>query len=214
MARYRLATILLSGAPVLFLAVAGLSSSARIDRYLIVSGDSMSGSWDSRDEPHLKEWRPKYGSRFAWFRQDGRDYIISDDRTLEALQAAMAPQREVNGRQAEVNRHQDLVNRQQQEVNHHQGDVNRAQDGVNRQQSLVNRGGEDQSRVNQLQADVNRKQQVVNTEQDKVNREQAVVNKEQDTVNQLQTRASAEIEKALQTLFDSARRQGLAHEVH
>jgi hypothetical protein len=41
-----------------------------------------------------------------------------------------------------------------------------------------------------------------------------VVNKEQGEVNRMQTRASAEIEKALQAVFDSARRQGLTHEAH
>jgi hypothetical protein len=41
-----------------------------------------------------------------------------------------------------------------------------------------------------------------------------VVDKEQREVNQMQTRASAEIDQTLQTAFDSARRQGLAHEAH
>jgi hypothetical protein len=54
----------------------------------------------------------------------------------------------------------------------------------------------------------------VNAEQDQVNQRQAVVNKEQDAVNQMQSRVSAEIDKALQAVFDSARRQGLAYEVH
>jgi hypothetical protein len=172
----------------------------RVTRYLIVSGDDMSGSWDSRDEPRFQEWRSKYGSHYAWFRQDGRDYILTDARILAQFEDAMAPQREVNSRQAEVNRHQ--------------ADVNRAQAEVNRQQNLVNQGGEEQSRVNQLQSEVNGKQHVVNAEQDKVNQRQAVVNKEQGEVNQMQTRASAEIDKALQAVFDSARRQGLAHEAH
>ena len=205
--RYGLATILLLGAPKIFLA-------ARVTRYLIVSGDSWSGSWDSRDEPRFEVWRAEYGSRFAWFRQDGRDYIVNDEHTLVELQQAMAPQREVNRRQDEVNRHQSEVNRLQDGVNGHQGDVNRAQDEVNRQQSLVNEGREAQSRVNQIQSEVNAKQRAVNAEQDKVNQKQAVVNKEQGEVNQMQTRASAEIDKALQSVFDAARRQGLAHEAH
>jgi hypothetical protein len=223
--RNGLATILLLGAPVVFVAAAAVPAppqaplpaahnTARVTRYLIVSGDSSSGSWDSRDEPRFKEWRSKYGSRYAWFRQDGRDYIVNDDHTMAEFQDAMAPQREVNRRQDDVNRHQEMVNRQQERVNRHQDDVNRAQDDVNQQQNLVNRGGGEQSRVNQLQSEVNGKQQAVNAEQDKVNQEQTVVNKEQDAVNQMQTRASAEIDKALQALFDSARRQGLAHEVH
>jgi len=185
-----------------------------VTRYLIVSGDSSSGSWDSRDEARLREWRSKYGSHFAWFRQDGRDYIVTDSRILDQFEDAMVPQREVNRQQAEVNRHQSEVNRLQDGVNGHQADVNRAQAEVNRQQNLVNRGDGEQSRVNQLQSEVNGKQHAVNAEQDQVNQEQDVVNKEQDAVNRMQTRASAEIEKALQVLFDAARRHGLAHEVH
>jgi hypothetical protein len=186
----------------------------RVTRYLIVSGNDMRGSWDSRDERRFQEWRSKYGSHYAWFRQDGRDYVVTDARILAQFEDAMAPQREVNRQQAEVNRHQADVNRLQNGVNSDQADVNRAQGEVNRQQNLVNHGGGDQSRVNQLQSEVNGKQHAVNAEQDKVNQRQAVVNKEQEEVNAMQTRASAEIDKALQAVFDSARRQGLALEAH
>jgi hypothetical protein len=185
----------------------------RISRYLIVSGDSSSGSWDSRDESRFRLWRSQYGSRFAWFRQDGRDYIVTDESTLGRIHDAMAPQLEVNRQQGEVNRHQSEVNRMQGEVNAHQREVNRAQADVNRQQSLVNRGAGEQSAVNALQTDVNAKQHEVNAEQQKVNREQDRVNREQAVVNGAQARASAQIETALQTVFDSARLQGLAHEV-
>jgi hypothetical protein len=237
--RFGLATILVLGAAVVFLAAAAIPGQAqaplaprapvapagpqapvlgardgsKVTRYLIVSGDGMNGSWDSRDERRFKEWRSQYGPHYAWFRQDGRDYIVSDSRTMAQFEDAMAPQREVNRRQSVVNSHQAEVNRMQGEVNGHQADVNRAQAEVNRQQDLVNEGSGAQSRVNELQSEVNRKQGAVNAEQDKVNRQQDVVNREQDTVNEAQDRAAAEIDKALQAVFDSARRQGLAHEV-
>jgi hypothetical protein len=235
--RFGLATILALGAAVVFLAAVAIPGQAqappvapaapqapqapalgardgyRVTRYLIVSGDSMNGSWDSLDERRFHEWRSKYGPHYAWFRQDGRDYIVTDSRTMAQFEDAMAPQREVNRRQSGVNSHQAEVNRMQGEVNGHQADVNRAQAEVNRQQGLVNEGSGAQSRVNELQSEVNRKQGAVNAEQDKVNRQQDVVNREQDVVNQAQDRASAEIDKALQAVFDSARRQGLAHEV-
>jgi hypothetical protein len=218
-------TILLLGAPVV--AAVALAApqapqappppardTARVTRYLIVSGDNSSGSWDSGDEPRFKEWRSKYGSHYAWFRQDGRDYIVTDDHTLAEFQDAMAPQLEVNRRQDEVNRYQADVNRLQDGVNSHQADVNRAQAEVNRQQSLVNQGTGEQSHVNQIQAEVNARQHAVNAEQDKVNQRQAVVNREQEAVNQIETRVSAEVDKAVQAVFESARRQGLAHEAH
>lgn len=215
---YHMYRIILLGATLALLAVAQdpappARGTARVSRYLIVSGDSSSGSWDSRDEPRFSEWRSKYGAHFAWFRQDGRDYIVTDSRTLAQLDDAMAPQREVNRQQAEVNRHQAEVNRLQDGVNGHQADVNRAQAAVNRQQALVNEGTEAQSRVNRNQSEVNSRHHDVNAEQDIVNRRQAGVNKEQEAVNQMQTRASAEIDKALQAVFDSAREQGLALDV-
>ena len=237
--RFGLATILALGAAVLFLAAAAIPGQAqaplapmapvapaapqapalgardesKVTRYLIVSGGSMNGAWDSRDERRFKEWRSKYGPHYAWFRQDGRDYIVTDSHTMAQFEDAMAPQREVNRCQSVVNSHQAEVNRMQGEVNGHQADVNRAQAEVNRQQGLVNEGSGAQSRVNELQSEVNRKQGAVNAEQDQVNRQQGVVNREQDAVNQAQDRASAEIDKALQAVFDSARRQGLPHEV-
>jgi phage terminase large subunit-like protein len=204
-ARYGLATILLIGAPV-------VSVASEVTRYLIVSGDNSSGSWDSRDEPRFKEWRTEYGAHYAWFRQDGRDYIVTDSHTLAECEAALAPQRDVNRRQAEVNRHQEDVNHLQAGVNSHQSEVNRAQADVNRQQGLANDGSAAQSHVNQMQSEVNGKQQAVNSEQDKVNQRQSAVNKEQEEVNRMQTRASAEIDKALRTIFDSARHRGLARE--
>ncbi|HLY16889.1 MAG TPA: hypothetical protein VKR61_06670 [Bryobacteraceae bacterium] len=185
---------------------------SHISRYLIVSGDSSSGSWDSADDARLKRWRARYGSEFVWFRQDGRDYIVTDQDTLAEFQRAMAPQHAVNRQQNDVNRHQQDVNGQQARVNSHQQEVNRAQAEVNRQQSQVNAGAADQNRVNRLQSGVNGKQQVVNAEQEKVNRQQEVVNREQDVVNRAQSRASVEIDRALQQVFDSARRQGLARE--
>lgn len=207
------AILLVGAAGVIHAAPQAPAPGKKVTRYLIVSGDSSSGSWDSRDEGRLLQWRSKYGSHFAWFRQDGRDYIVSDERALAEFQRAMAPQLEVNRHQDEVNRHQAEVNRLQETVNSHQAEVNRAQAEVNRQQNLVNGGSGAQARVNQLQSEVNGRQHGVNAEQDKVNQQQSTVNREQDGVNEMQARASVEIDKALQAAFDSARREGLAHEV-
>ncbi|HYL74265.1 MAG TPA: hypothetical protein VEU96_08660 [Bryobacteraceae bacterium] len=185
----------------------------RITRYLIVSGDSSSGSWDSSDQPRIQQWRSQYGSHFAWFRMEGADYLVTDQSTLEQIDDALAPQRSVNHQQGTVNQHQGEVNRMQSEVNAHQRDVNRAQTEVNRRQTLVNRGGGDQSDVNRMQSDVNARQHDVNAEQKLVNREQEVVNREQSVVNEAQHRANAQIRAALQAIFDSARARGQAHQV-
>jgi hypothetical protein len=185
-----------------------------VTRYLIVSGDSISGSWDFRDEHLIERLRSQYGNHFVWFRQAAHDYVGSGDSLLVDIEAAMAPQREVNRQQNDVNRHQNEVNRQQNDVNLHQRDVNRDQAEVNRRQSEVNHvGGVGQDEVNRIQHDVNAKQNDVNAEQRKMNDQQSVVNKEQNVVNQAQREANVQIKEALDLIFDSALARGLVHEV-
>ena len=187
--------------------------------YLIVDGESMSGSWNSRDEPRLAQWRSRYGNRFAWFRRNGHDYIVTDETLLAQFREAMGPQKEVNAKQAavnlkqaDVNRHQDKVNRRQAEVNDAQAVVNKEQEKVNH---LVREGATDegpQSRVNRMQAEVNAQQSEVNRLQDGVNREQAVVNGQQADVNRLQARASQIIDQSIRRIFDEVVSKGLAQE--
>ena len=216
--RIGVAAILAIAAPVLLLAAA--VSRVAVDSYLIVDGDSMSGSWDGRDEPQIKAWRSRYGGNFAWFRSSGRDYIVTDEKILGEIRDAMAPQREVNARQSVVNREQAKVNHHQKLVNSHQSEVNQAQSEVNRHQEDVTRLYRDgvadadlQSRVNQAQSVVNARQSVVNEEQDKVNTEQQAVNGQQAIVNQMQERVSEQINRSLRRIFDDAMSTGLAREV-
>src|SRR6185369_8127728 len=158
-----------------------------IQRYLIVSGDSSTGWYDSRDSGQLGEWKARFGPNFVLFHRGGNIYIVSDHKVMDDLYDAMAPQREVNHLQSEVNRQQNEVNNHQSKVNGHQAEVNRAQQTVNEEQQEVNRrqrdgfsDNEGQSRVNAHQAVVNEKQHVVNGEQAVVNGEQQVVNREQE----------------------------------
>lgn len=172
-----------------------------IRRYVIVQGDSTNGSWDDSDTPSTAQLRSQFGDRFAWFRKDGRDYVVTASAVLDELDRAMEPQKNVNRMQARVNRAQAHVNELQAGVNAHQQDVNAAQAQVN-----ASHPGVDQERVNRKQADVNAEQADVNAEQSKVNALQEKVNEEQ-------RRVSAEIERRLQEIFESALRRGVATEI-
>ena len=165
-----------------------------IGPYLIVHGDSMSGSWDQS-----KELRHKFGDRFAWFRKDGHEYVVTDSAVMNELDVAMEPQKNVNRMQAGVNREQGRVNQMQAGVNAHQHDVNAMQKQVNEHQSNA-----DQERVNRKQSDVNA------AEQAGVNAEQAKVNAMQEKVNEEQRRVSLEFGRRVQEILNSALQSGVA----
>ena len=167
-----------------------------ISRYLIVHGDSMSGSWDQS-----KELRHQFGDRFAWFRKDGYEYVVTDSHVMDELDRAMEPQKNVNRMQSGVNREQQRVNEMQAHVNAHQHDVNAMQTQVNEHQS-----GVDQEMVSRKQSDVN-------AEQADVNAEQAKVNAMQEKVNDEQHRVSAELSRRVQEIFNSALQSGVARKL-
>jgi hypothetical protein len=173
-----------------------------IRRYLIVHGDTISGAWDENDSTSRQELRTRFGNRFAWFRDDGDEYVVTASAVMDELDRAMEPQKNVNRMQAGVNREQARVNEMQAGVNAHQHDVNAMQALVNESQP-----GVDQERVNRKQADVN-------TEQAGVNAEQAKVNAMQEKVNKEQHRVTAEFNRRVEEIFNSALRSGAATKLH
>ena len=203
-----------------------------IRHYMVVSGSSMSGSWDSDDRMDEERLREKFGSKFAWFRQGGNDYIVTDAGVLAELEQAMEPQKEVNRMQHGVNDQQAEVNKHQAGVNRAQGDVNAIQASVNRRQHLINelqaaKGDDDlirklEATLAELKAQkgepndqeaANRAQAKVNQLQARVNEEQGKVNEQQHKVNEEQRRVSARVDGRVEEILDSAVRRRLVQQM-
>jgi hypothetical protein len=208
--------------------------SGTIRRYMIFSGDSTSGSWDSSDPVDQEDLRARFGRNFAWFRQAGNAYVVTDAGVLAALQEAMEPQKEVNRMQSEVNVRQAAVGVLQADVNSQQSEVNVLQREVNLRQDLVNRiqasaSKEDtdaliqklEAAIRELRAAkadadqeaVNRRQAQVNQAQARVNQEQGKVNELRHNVNDEQRRASAVYKQRIEAILDSAVRRNLAQQL-
>jgi len=217
------------------LALAQTKTSPQVTRefhhYVIVNRENTSGSWDTEeDRPTVVGLRARYGDQFAWFREGGREYVVTDAGVLAQLDKAMEPQRKVNAMQEDVNEDQARVNGLQAKVNAHQNDVNAAQREVNHRQELANRlqelvsNGSSAAEIDRLQSElrdlrakpdvsqssVNQMQSKVNEEQHAVNAEQAKVNARQRPVNDEQHRVSAEFALRVNQIFSDALERGTA----
>jgi hypothetical protein len=211
---------------------AGQKTAPRFRRYMIFSGDSVSGSWDSRDRMDEEGLQARFGPNFAWFRQGGYEYVVTDSGVLAELERAMEPQKEVNRIQSEVNNLQSVVNLHQNDVNRVQGEVNSQQAKVNRRQEIINQlqsAKKDDELIKQMSAalaelqstkggsadqeTVNREQAKVNEMQAQVNEEQHKVNEQQNKVNENQKRVSAEYSGRIDEILDSALRRHLAEQL-
>jgi beta-lactamase regulating signal transducer with metallopeptidase domain len=211
-------------------------NAGEFERYIVMLGnDTISGSWNSYDNTKPEDLRAKYGSRFAWFRSRGRDYVITDSATLAEIEKAMEPQKEVNRQQSAVNAEQSRVNAMQSVVNGKQGDVNALQGEANRRQEIVNelqssvQNGDKQAAIQKLQKAiddlraskddvsqdaVNKRQSDVNREQSRVNAEQSKVNEMQSKVNRQQSLVSDEYQRRIRAIFESAVSRGVAKQLH
>jgi len=186
--------------------------SERVRRYIVVLGDTQSGSWDSRDPITPEALRARFGDRFAWFRRGAAEHVTTDNGVLQDIERAMEPQRKVNVQQDRVNQLQSAVNQLQDKVNRHQNEINAAQGKVNALQNDVNAA---QNAMNRRQDMINRIQDAASREsteaavrkveellkelrgsgpasQEEVNRAQSRVNTEQDRVNKLQHEVNVE----------------------
>ena len=204
-----------------------------IRRYMIFSNDSISGSWDSDDRVDEQELRAKFGQHFAWFRQGGSDYVVTDAGVMSQLEKAMEPQRAVNRMQEEVNKQQAVVNQHQADVNRAQNAVNEIQASVNRRQHLINElqsaKGDDElirkleamlqelrenkGEAGHTQDAANRAQDKVNQMQGRVNDEQGKVNEQQGRVNEEQQRVSEKFEGKIEEILGSALERHLAQPI-
>jgi len=203
-----------------------------IRHYMIVSGSSMSGSWDSGDRMDEEGLREKFGPKFAWFRQSGNEYVVTDAGVLAELEQAMEPQKEVNRMQHGVNDQQAEVNRHQADVNRAQSEVNTIQASVNRRQHLIDElqaAKGDEELIRKLEAMLaelkakkgeandqeaaNRAQAKVNQMQARVNEEQGKVNEQQNKVNEEQVRVSAKVDGRVEEILDSAVRRHLVQQM-
>ncbi len=206
------------------------SAAHDIRYYVIVAGSTQSGSWDTERVPNVERLRSQYGNHFAWFRDGGREYVVTDSGMLDELDKAMEPQKKVNALQSDVNEDQSRVNGLQAKVNAHQNDVNAAQKEVNYRQNIANRlqsavTNGNNAEIDKLQAElrdlrtrpdvsqssVNEMQSKVNDEQDGVNAEQAKVNERQHGVNDEQHRVSAQVDARVSQILNDAVEHGTAH---
>jgi beta-lactamase regulating signal transducer with metallopeptidase domain len=204
------------------------AAARRFRRYMIFSGDSMSGSWDSRDPVDEQGLKARFGRNFVWFRQGGNEYVVTDTGVLAELERAMEPQEELNRAQSEVNDQQSVVNSHQSDVNRAQDQVNSHQEQANRRQELLNElqsAKKDEELIKKMSAalaelqarkgatadqdTVNREQAKVNEMQAKVNEEQHKVNEQQGKVNESQARVSAAFNQRVDEILDSAVRRHL-----
>ncbi|MGA3205444.1 MAG: M56 family metallopeptidase, partial [Bryobacteraceae bacterium] len=208
------------------------TTARRFRRYMIFSGDSMSGSWDSRDPVDEQGLKARFGHNFVWFRQGVNEYVVTDAGVLAELKQAMEPQEEVNREQSEVNDQQSVVNSHQSDVNRAQAEVNSHQEQANRRQELLNElqsAKKDEELIKKMSAalaelqarkgatadqdTVNREQAKVNEMQAQVNEEQHKVNEQQSKVNESQARVSATFNQRIDEILDSAVRRHLPKQV-
>ena len=87
-------------------------------RFVIVTkaSDSITMSGDREDAEHAESLRSKIPGEFIWFQNDDKNYVISDQATVDRAKAMWAPQEKLSKQQEELGKQQEELGQQQEEA--------------------------------------------------------------------------------------------------
>ncbi len=190
------------------------------NKYVLSAGDMnvVNGNGDT----DISGLRRSYGRHFFWFRHDGRDYVVRDAATIDALVELYRPQSELGREQGELGRRQGDLGRKQGELGRRQGELGREQGRLGMQQArLAIRFDDDDDpgikarrrEIENRQRELSRKQEGLGREQGELSREQAKSGAGQSRLGDRQTALSRDIENKLRPMLEQMIRKGIAEKV-
>ncbi len=202
-------------------------------RYVIVTKDpdSITMSGDRADAEHAKALRSKIPGEFIWFQNDDKNYVISDQATVDRAKALWAPQEKLSRQQEELGKQQEALGQQQDEAARKMEEMKlKIPDLTAEMQKLesdmrqlsANGGtmgelgnlqgelGELQSRIGEVQSGAGRKQGSFGRQQDELGRKMGELGRQQGELGRQQATMAREASRQMQQLLDDAVAHGFA----
>jgi bla regulator protein BlaR1 len=204
--------------------------------WVYVSGDRTSMRGSSSDARRVRE-RFANGEPVFWFTRDGQELIVRDPATLKAIDALLAPQRELGRRQGELGAKQGEIGARQGAIGAKQGELGARQGrlGVEQARLAAERaraegGAHDaverdriRTREAELRADMEALQREMEAlgqqmadlgrQQEPLGRQQAELGRQQAELGRQQKELSRRIEEDLGVLMDQLVKSGVAQPV-
>jgi beta-lactamase regulating signal transducer with metallopeptidase domain len=202
-------------------------------RFVIVTkdSDSITMSGDREDAEHAKSLRSKIPGEFIWFQNDDKNYIISDQATVDRAKALWAPQEKLSKQQEELGKQQEALGQQQEEAARKMEEMKlKIPDLTAEMQKLesemkqlsANGGtmeelgnlqgelGELQSRIGEVQSGAGREQGSFGRQQGEFGRKMGELGRQQGELGRQQAALARDASRQMQQLLDDAVAHGLA----
>jgi beta-lactamase regulating signal transducer with metallopeptidase domain len=202
-------------------------------RFVIVTKDtdSITMSGDREDAEHAKSLRSKIPGEFIWFQNDDKNYIISDQATVDRAKALWAPQEKLSKQQEELGKQQEALGQQQEDAARKMEEMKlKIPDLTAEMQKLesemkqlsANGGtmeelgnlqgelGELQSRIGEVQSGAGREQGSFGRQQGEFGRKMGELGRQQGELGRQQATIAREASRQMQQLLDDAIAHGLA----
>ena len=202
-------------------------------RFVIVTkaSDSITMSGGREDAEHAESLRSKIPGEFIWFQNDDKNYVISDQATVDRAKAMWAPQEKLSKQQEELGKQQEALGQQQEEAARKMEEMKlKIPDLTAEMQKLesemkqlsANGGtmeelgnlqgelGELQSRIGEVQSGAGREQGSFGRQQGELGRKMGELGRQQGELGRQQATMAREASRQMQQLLDDAIAHGLA----
>jgi hypothetical protein len=128
------------------------------DAWVLVHKNNSSMSGNMSDLKKARSFMSKLGPDYLWFRHGGKEYLVRDGKTIDALNEAMRPQMELGQEQGRLGQKQGELGQQQAQLGMEQArssddpkaqrELGRAQEALGHEQEKL---GEEQRKLGEQQ---------------------------------------------------------------
>jgi len=148
-----------------------------------------------------------------WFKRDGREYVVRDDRFVDRARVATKPMRDLGREQGRIGKLQGQLGARQGRIGARMGALGARLGGLATREAIAGLRGEEADDVSDKRESIERKMHQLEREMRPLARQQEELGAKQAELGKRQQAASRDAESELKTILDEAIRAGAAEKV-
>jgi beta-lactamase regulating signal transducer with metallopeptidase domain len=156
-------------------------------------GQTMSGSWDSRDQQWLEKLERRAQGAYAWFRVGHKTYLVVGDEDVDRIKEIMRPEVELGEQQGRLGEQQGRLGDRQGALGDKQSDLGDRMSQLSSKMVDIEsrladeRDGEDRSSLERQRGEIQDQMSELSTRMSELGRQQSALGREQSALGEKQS---------------------------
>lgn len=161
----------------------------------------------------LENLRSESTEPLLWFKRDGREYVVRDDRYVDRARVATKEMMDLGREQGRIGKLQGQLGAKQGRIGARMGALGARLGGLATREAIAGLNGEDADDLSDQRESIERRMHQLEREMRPLAREQEKLGAKQEELGKRQQAASRDAESEMKTILEDAIRAGAAEKV-